>query len=185
MLRDSADRLSLARWNGCFTRASRTASLEHADRDTLLQQNASLAALLARLRHPAFDSRNGIEEAADAALFSPGTMHPWGQAGQVDVEHPLSPAWYGLLRGVSLPGEGDEYTIHLQEPGFAQGFRAVWDVGNWDAGGIVLPSGESGEPASGHYDDLARTWISGTMIPLPFTTRAVAAATVRTLTLAP
>ncbi|HET9097799.1 MAG TPA: penicillin acylase family protein [Candidatus Baltobacteraceae bacterium] len=184
-LRDTTYRASLARWNGCFTRASRTASLEHADRDMLLQQNASLAALLARLRHPGFDSRNGIEEAADAVLFSPGAPHPWGQTGEVDVEHPLSPAWYGLLRGVPLPGDGDEYTIHLQEPGFAQGFRAVWDVGNWDAGGIVLPSGESGEPASGHYDDLARTWISGEMVPLPFTPDAVARQTTKALTLAP
>lgn len=183
MPRDSADRAALARWNGCFTPASRTASLEHADRDTLLQQNASLAALLAQLRHPAFDSRNGIEEAADAAVFSPDVMHPWGQTGRVDVEHPLSPAWYGLLRGVSLPGDGDEYTVHLQEPGFAQGFRAVWDVGNWDAGGIVLPSGESGEPGSGHYDDLAPRWIDGTMAPLPFSASAVARQTMQTLTL--
>jgi penicillin amidase len=88
-----------------------------------------------------------------------------------------------LLRGATLPGDGDEYTIHLQEPGFAQGFRAVWDVGNWDAGGILLPSGESGEPGSGHYDDQALPWIRGTLTHLPFTPRAVARATVHTLTL--
>ncbi len=94
--------------------------------------------------------------------------------GEVSVDHPLSDAWYGLLRGISLPGNGNDYTIHLQEPGFAQGFRAVWDVGNWNAGGIVLPSGESGEPGSGHYDDFAKTWLRGGLVPMPFTPDAIA-----------
>jgi penicillin amidase len=126
--------------------------------------------------------RDGSVEAPLGSL-SETTPKAWADAGRVDVDHPLSPAWYGLLRGLPLPGDGDEYTIHLQQPGFAQGFRAVWDVGNWDAGGIVLPSGESGEPGSGHYDDLAKTWIRGGLIPLAFSQRAVQRATVKTLLL--
>ncbi|HEY6449480.1 MAG TPA: penicillin acylase family protein, partial [Candidatus Cybelea sp.] len=72
-----------------------------------------------------------------------------------------------------LPGAGDEYTIHLQEPGFAQGFRAVWDVGDWNRGGIAIPSGESGEPGSEHYTDLTREWVAGRLEPLPFTRAAI------------
>ncbi len=81
---------------------------------------------------------------------------------------------FSFLNGALLPGAGDEYTIHLQEPGFAQGFRAVWDIGNWDDGGIAIPSGESGEPGSGHYTDLTHDWIEGALPALPFSRAAVA-----------
>lgn len=175
----------LRHWDGCFNGRSRGATLEHGVREELTQQEVSLALLLAKLRHPRFNIRDGIGERAAAALAPPTSRDPlpWSRAGRVNVDHPLSPAWYGLLRGAPLPGDGDEYTIHLQEPGFAQGFRAVWDVGNWDAGGIVLPSGESGEPGSGHYDDMMRAWVRGEMIPLPFSPAALARATVSTLTM--
>lgn len=175
---------AFAHWNGCFAPFSRTATFEHDVREDLLAQNTSLAEMLARLRHPDYNARNGIDENAGAAVQAMQfERRRWAQAGRVEVEHPLSAAWYGLLRGLPLRGEGNEYSIHLQEPGFAQGFRAVWDVGHWDAGGIVLPSGESGEPGSGHYDDGARAWISGALVPLPFSQAAVARATVKTLRL--
>jgi penicillin amidase len=166
---------ALAHWNGCLNPASTTASLEIQVRNELLEQTTSLATLVAQLRHPNGDLAQRI--------VIPHDPPQWGKVGEVTVDHPMSSSWYGLLRGATLPGDGDEYTIHLQEPGFAQGFRAVWDVGNWDAGGIVLPSGESGEPGSGHYDDQALPWIRGTLTHLPFTPRAVARATVHTLTL--
>lgn len=177
---------ALSHWNGCFAPQSRTATAEHDVREILLQQNASLAEMLARLRHPRLNERNGIDENARAAVQAVQfDRRRWAQAGRVAVDHPLSAAWYGFLRGVPLRGDGDEFSIHLQEPGFAQGFRAVWDVGDWDAGGIVLPSGESGEPGSGHYDDGARTWINGALVPLAFSQQAVARSTSATLYLRP
>lgn len=184
-VRRSPRRAALAAWNGCFTPDSRSATLEHDVRNGLLGQSPSLAFLLAQLRHPGNSANSGFVESAQAALRIGEALPEWRAAGKVSVEHPLSQAWYGLLSGVTLPGNGDDYTIHLQEPEFAQGFRAVWDVGNWDAGGIVLPSGESGEPGSGHYDDLAHDWIRGTMEPLPFSARAVARHTAATLQLIP
>jgi penicillin amidase len=81
---------------------------------------------------------------------------------------------FAFLNGAWLPGEGDEFTIHLQEPGFAQGFRAVWVVGDWDRGGIAIPSGESGEPGSEHYTDLTRAWVDGRLQALPFSRPAIA-----------
>jgi penicillin amidase len=175
--------VTLAGWDGCFDPASANATLEYRVRNELLEQAPSFNAFLANLRHSQPNARNGIDENARAALQPLQYPQPWGHAGQVDVEHPLSAGWYGLLRGVPLPGNGNEYTIHLQEPGFAQGFRAVWDVGNWDAGGIVLPSGESGEPGSGHYDDLAAAWVQGRLVPLAFTQRAVARSAAKKLLL--
>jgi penicillin amidase len=167
-----ARELHLPRWNGCFDPLSKTATIEHDERDELVNENASLALALSKLR-----TRTAIPP------YYFGDAQPWAQSGRVTVEHPLSPYWYGMLQGHAFIGDGDEYSIHLQEPGFAQGFRAVWDVGNWDAGGLVLPSGESGEPGSGHYDDLARTWMNGRMVCLPFSRRAVSRATVETLVL--
>lgn len=182
--RGSARRAALAAWNGCFQPGSRAASLEHDIRENLIEQTGSLAALLAQLRDP--HAAPGLEQTIQAALWPfADRSPPWNRAGKVEVEHPLSPTWYGLLQGMSFPGDGDEYSVHLQEPGFAQGFRAVWDAGNWDAGGIVLPSGESGEPGSGHYDDLAKAWIRGEMVPLPFSREAVARNTVSALRLLP
>ena len=101
------------------------------------------------------------------------------------VEHPLAPLRFGFLNGATLPGDGDEYTIHLQEPGFSQSFRAVWIAGDWDAGGIAIPSGESGEPGSGHYRDLSSDWIAGRLQSLPFSIRAIRAATRQQLVLVP
>ncbi|MBV9699914.1 MAG: penicillin acylase family protein, partial [Candidatus Eremiobacteraeota bacterium] len=109
----------------------------------------------------------------------------WSRAGGMRVEHPLAPMNFSFLNGGWLPGSGDEYTIHLQEPGFAQGFRAVWDVGDWDRGGISIPSGESGEPGSGHYSDLTAAWIAGALQPLPFSRGALTRDASATLVLRP
>lgn len=98
---------------------------------------------------------------------------PWRSANAVTVLHPLSSLGITFLNGTTLPGYGDAYTLHVQYAGFSQSFRAVWDVGNWDAGGITLPQGESGEPGSGHYTDQAAAWISGKLWPLPFSNAAV------------
>ena len=69
--------------------------------------------------------------------------------------------------------------------GFSQSFRAVWDVGNWDAGGITIPQGESGRPGSGHYTDEAADWVAGRLLALPYSNSAVDRAAVDRLTLAP
>lgn len=169
-LRGTVRERALAKWNGVFSPDSRGAALEHSVRASLQQSGRSLPFLLSGLRTAPYD----LEEDVDSALWpAQQPVDPWGKTGRVDVEHPLSPMWYGMLRGASFPGDGDEFTIHLQEPGFAQGFRAVWEAGNWDAGGIVIPSGESGEPGSRHYDDLARQWIQGGIVALPFSWRSV------------
>jgi acyl-homoserine lactone acylase PvdQ len=101
------------------------------------------------------------------------------------IEHPLAPMNFAFLNGAWLPGAGDEYTIRLQEPGFGQGFRAVWDVGDWDRGGITIPSGESGEPGSRHYTDLSQAWVEGALQPLPFSPAAIRRSASGTLVLRP
>ena len=109
----------------------------------------------------------------------------WGNVGARTARHPFSSLGIGWWDGTRFPGNGDGYSPHVQGSGVTQSFRAVWDVGNWDAGGMVIPQGESGQPGSPHYRDGAAPWLAGTLIPLPFSDRAVTAAAKETLELRP
>jgi penicillin amidase len=112
-------------------------------------------------------------------------FEPWSQYAQVTVRHPLAALGFSFLNGATFPGDGDSYGLHVQTIDHSQSFRAVWDVGNWDAGGIAIPSGESGEPASGHYTDQSAAWVAERLAPLPFSDAAVRANARAVLTLTP
>jgi len=109
----------------------------------------------------------------------------WAAFGARIAEHPLAGFGLGMWNGVRFPGYGDPYSPHVQGPVNSQSFRAVWDIGNWKAGGIVIPQGESGEPGSPHYRDGAEQWLQGDLVPLPFDDADVARAAQETLTLTP
>jgi penicillin amidase len=179
----AADLRALAAWSGKFSSDSRAATLVHQLRAGLESDVPSLPVLLGDLRSRRIDL--AIDADLSGALFAGTRSTPWGAAGAVQVYHPLAPLNFAFLNGRTLPGEGDEYTIHLQEPGFSQSFRAVWDVGRWDDGGISIPSGESGAPGSPHYTDLTEDWIAGRLRALPFSAAAIARARRATLTLLP
>jgi penicillin amidase len=176
----------LGRWNGRYEPDSQAAALEHLLRTEVLGDAPEFSARLDELR--------GVNDAATRDLesdlegwfsFAFERRGVWREAGGMRIEHPLAPMNFAFLNGAWLPGAGDEYTIRLQEPGFAQSFRAVWDVGDWDRGGIAIPSGESGEPGSPHYTDLTREWVAGTLQPLPFSRVAVRRNAAGTLVLRP
>jgi penicillin amidase len=109
----------------------------------------------------------------------------WDTVGARTAEHPLAGFGLKFWNGVRFPGHGDPFTPHAQGLSVTQSFRAIWDVGNWEAGGIVIPQGESGAPGSEHYRDGAPVWLAQQLVPLPFGPAAVARATTSTLTLAP
>ena len=52
-------------------------------------------------------------------------------------------------------------------------FRMVLDVGNWDVSRAVNTPGQSGNPASPHYRDLAPLWAAGKYFPLLYSRRAI------------
>jgi penicillin amidase len=64
-------------------------------------------------------------------------------------------------------------------------FRMVLDVGNWDASRVVNTPGQSGDPFSAHYRDLAPLWASGQYVPLLYSRAAVEAATAEAIALTP
>lgn len=162
---------ALARWDGDFSTGSNTAALEHALRARLQDVATSPydVFLAFRSQHPPSAFLDAIRDPS----LSSAHAATWAQAGAVALMHPFGPIGFPFLNGARLPGDGDEYTIHVQTPELAQSFRAVWEIGNWDYGGLSLPGGESGEIGSPHYDDMTRSWIGGRLEPLPFSDRAV------------
>jgi penicillin G amidase len=164
----------LGRWDGRYEPDSRAAAIEHAVREAVFAEgpafNARLDQARSNLDAPFFLKRDLV---GTLSAFAFDERRAWRDAGGMRIEHLLAPMNFAFLNGGWLPGSGDEYTIHLQDSGIAQGFRAVWDAGDWDRGGISIPSGESGEPGSGHYTDLTRDWVAGILRPLPFSDAAV------------
>lgn len=174
-IRDPALGQALTRWNG------------------QMSGDSTIATVVADLRLQLTDRHTGriptllgagVTGDVIRAIAAPSPA-PWSVAGAVPVLHSLSALGINFLNGTTLPGYGDALTLHVQYPGISQSFRAVWDVGNWDAGGITLPQGESGEPGSGHYVDESGAWTSGALWPLPFTDAVVARTTVHRETLEP
>ncbi|MBV8073912.1 MAG: penicillin acylase family protein, partial [Candidatus Eremiobacteraeota bacterium] len=196
---------ALAGWDGRFTPDSAGASVAFGLRVAALRRFAAgffepreaeffaesargeLVTLLRALRERkhGYVPGNDYDAFLLAALADAGPPQPWSVAGATLVRHPLAALGIQWFDGVTLPGDGDGYTIHVQKSDDTQSYRAVWDVGNWDAGGVVIPSGESGRPGSSHYDDLTKTWIAQTLVPLPFSDAAVDAAARHRLQLTP
>ncbi|MBO0902272.1 penicillin acylase family protein [Jiella sonneratiae] len=63
--------------------------------------------------------------------------------------------------------------------------RLVMDVGNWDDSICVNTPGQSGDPASPHYRDLAPLWAAGTYVPLLYSAARIAEATETLISLVP
>ena len=64
-------------------------------------------------------------------------------------------------------------------------FRIVVDVGAWDNSRVINSPGQSGDPASPHYADLAPLWANEEYVPLVFSDYAVDQAAELRITLQP
>ncbi|MBV8531682.1 MAG: penicillin acylase family protein [Candidatus Eremiobacteraeota bacterium] len=168
---------ALARWNGSMDGDSTTATVIEGLRWELTDGHTG--------RMPTLLGAGVTGDVLRPIRPLPKSPPPWGIAGAVTVRHSLAALGINFLNGTTLPGYGDSFTLHVQYPSYSQSFRAVWDVGNWDEGGITLPQGESGEPGSGHYTDEAAAWLAGRLWPLPFSDAAVGRTAVERETLSP
>ena len=169
---------ALAAWDGRFTPDSVDATNVFHLRIALVREFGGMTSAMIGSR------AKPTAVTALAAVADPASQ-PWGEAGAVQVKHPLAALGMSFLDGTRFAGDGDAFTVHVQNNGFSQSFRAVWDVGNWDAGGITIPQGESGRPGSGHYTDEAAAWVAGALLPLPYSRTAVDRAAASRLTLEP
>jgi penicillin amidase len=159
-----------------------------------------LAQLPAIVRRSSPDEIAGALAAAVATLSGrlgdDAAQWAWGRARPVVLRHPLGlrPPLDRVFDIGPLPMGGDGSTIAqapvtpsdpLAPPSVIPSLRVVVDVGAWEGSRFSLAGGQSGNPLSPHYDDLLGPLLNGAGVPIAWTPKAVRAATVATLRLAP
>ncbi len=114
--------------------------------------------------------------------FNAGPVAVDGADGAIDA------SYYRLGRGYPDPDDPtvepagmDELFTVTNLPSY----RLVMDMSDLDGARIVITTGQSGMPFDRHYTDQIEPWRTGGTLPLPFTSAAIDAATVATLTLEP
>lgn len=135
-----------------------------------------------------------IREALVAALrFLADRLGPdmeqwhWGDLHRITFQHPIGlgvPMLDRLLKLSRGPfpigGDADTLAQAAIDPwnpftatGYSASYRQVFDTGDWDRGVFILPTGQSGHPASRHYGDMVEAWRHGEYRPLPFSPQAI------------
>ncbi|MBA2442046.1 MAG: penicillin acylase family protein [Rubrobacter sp.] len=129
----------------------------------------------------------------------------WGSLHEAYFRHPLSGAVGadtreridvgplpvgGNVFTVGNVGYGEEETWGAEDrehfrPTIGASWRMVLDVGEWDNSLAMNSPGQSGNPASPHYDDLFAPWTQRESFPLLYTRDAVEEATERKIKLVP
>ncbi len=143
-----------------------------------------IQALLARTLDAAF---------ADCAsrMGDDPSLWAWGRLHHGAFPHPLGRITD--LAGVERVAKGGSgstvmnagYRLSDFKVTHGASFRMVLDVGNWDASVAINAPGQSGDPRSAHYGDLATKWAEGAYVPLLYSNEAVEAATIRRYVLRP
>ncbi len=144
---------------------------------------------------PDDDAMRGALDAALAELGGDPTAWRWGALHRLRLAHPLAsiPGLEPLFVAAELELGGDEQTVMAGgfdgRDGYAAAvipsWRAVYDLADLDRSVGVLPTGNSGNPASPHWNDQTELWIAGSYHPLPFTEAAVRDALVSRMSLTP
>jgi penicillin amidase len=142
--------------------------------------------------------RRALDAALDeltATLGQDTTGWRWGALHRVVFAHPLAMIsdLTELFTGGVIEKGGDETTIDAG--GFAPGedygaavvssWRQIVDLSDPDVAVGTHTTGQSGHPASPHWNDLVPLWAKGEHHPMPFTRGAVEAAAVSAMTLRP
>ena len=137
-----------------------------------------------------------LDELADRLGEDPAGWS-WGGLHRVRFAHQMAqriPDLAELFTAGEAPHGGDEQTLNqgIFEPGAGNydtqvvaSWRQVIDLGDLDSSVGTHTVGQSGNPASPHWNDLFPLWSSGRYHPMPFTRRAVEEACESRLTLVP
>lgn len=121
---------------------------------------------------------SAVERAAARALAH-GEPVPLRQVQTLRLDHPLSAvgvlqALFGFSRE-DIPVPGSPVTVNPASGRGGEGTHVRWgasqrhvsDLSDLDAGGFVLPGGQSGWPGGRHALDQLPPWREGGLIPLP------------------
>ncbi len=118
-----------------------------------------------RVHHAFFEHALSFRGAA-MARFSPDVgPFPHGGSASTPMHTGYRPGDFRTIMGASV--------------------RMVVDVGNWDGSVWINAPGQSGDPRSPHYRDLAPIWACGDYVPMPYSPEAVEAATELRIVLTP
>ncbi len=129
-----------------------------------------------------------LAESLEAAMKQLGpSPQPWGKMHQVEFRHALNRK--SFHRG-PFPRPGDANTVNntggsLTRQTSGASYRQILDLSDWDKSMMTNVPGEVGDPSSPHYADLIEQWASGRYHPMPFTRKAVEAATTERINLLP
>lgn len=137
----------------------------------------------------------------------------WGSLHESHFRHPLNvpqpadaigvPHTFGLDSSAAqrerlldsfdlppVPRPGDANTVNATggsnyTAAYGASYREIIDVNDWDRSMMTNTPGESGVPGDKHYDDLVGPWSRGEYHPMPFSRKAVEAATEERILLVP
>lgn len=123
-------------------------------------------------------------EALTKALGPDESQWLWGNMVKANFPHPLArvPFIGGQFTIAPIPQNGGDAVVNV---GARVSMRLIADPSDWDQTLSGIPLGESGLPKSPHWKDQLDDWRNVTPRPLPFSRKAVEAATKETLTLQP
>jgi penicillin amidase len=141
------------------------------------------------------DALRGAIDLLEERLGADRAAWRWGALHRVRFAHPLArmPGLAPVFVAAEHELGGDEQTV-LQggfdgrdgfEAAVVPSWRFVADLGDVDRSAAILPTGQSGNPASPHWNDQSDRWIAGELRPAPVRRQAVEAAAVRRLMLRP
>lgn len=117
----------------------------------------------------------------------------WGRLHHGYFEHALTPVrGDGSLDVGPLPMGGSDstpmnamYRFNDFRVTLGASFRVVVDVGAWDNSFCINAPGQSGDPRSPHYGDLADSWAAGRYVPMLYSEAAITKAAKRRIEVLP
>lgn len=99
----------------------------------------------------------------------------WGALHTVTFRHPAARAFD--VGPFERPGDGNSPNNTKYDDKFKQvhgaTYRQLFDLADWDRGLATNAPGQSGQPGSPHYDDLAPMWARGDYFPLAYSRKKV------------
>ncbi|MGF6347752.1 penicillin amidase [Variovorax sp. W2I14] len=124
------------------------------------------------------------------------TAWKWGTLHRAEFRHPLAGVVDAATRkkldvgdwpmsGSSFTPMAATYRASDYKLTSGASFRMVLDVGSWDASRVINTPGQSGNPDSPNYRDLAPLWLEGKYVPLVYSRGAVEKETVERIQLTP
>lgn len=133
------------------------------------------------VRTPETESLRRLARMALDSTLADAPFPRWGDVHETVMEHPLGAVpVLGRVLGFTVgpfPKGGSNHTVNVSvstrmrapfTSGYGPSMRHVVDLGRPDdAGGFVIPTGQSGHPLSRHYTDQTPRWRQGELWILP------------------